>query len=50
MTMKYLRDVTEPEVEDTYFMQAMDVLSGNVNKCQQNNSENSNIIKIAEAS
>lgn len=47
MTMKYIRDVIEPEIEDEYFLNAMNVLNGNVSESQQ---ENTIKIKIAEAS
>ena len=47
MTMKYIRDVIEPEIEDEYFLNAINVLNGNVSRCQQKNEVK---LKIAEAS
>lgn len=47
MTMKYIRDVIDPEIEDEYFIKAMNVLNGKVNTSQH---KNENIINIAEAS
>lgn len=35
MTMKYIRDVIEPEIEDEHFLSAINVLNGNVSKSQQ---------------
>lgn len=47
MTMKYIRDVIEPEIEDEYFLNAINILNGTVNTSQH---ENSVKLKIAEAS
>lgn len=46
-TMKYLRDVIEPTIEDEHFLNAISVLNGDVSKSQQ---ENGTTLKIAEAS
>ena len=35
MTMKYIRGVIEPEIEDEHFLSAINVLNGNVSKSQQ---------------